>query len=404
MWTPRIASLWLRVFIRLRFATPAGFTLLLSVVSLAACGDAGSGTQFDAGFVVDASFPPPDVGDVKTDVAAFVDAISVVPTDSATDAAPTSDRPNTRPISCTARPTCDMAAPAPGPTLGWANGGGRGEAKHYGRDNFFKTTETQWAIARFAYGLLDSPLEGERVDIFVARNCGTWEMLGTATTTREGSHPTTELVEDKGGYVYFQIPAAQRLPIGRHRLHFVVRGDNTTTDAIIDVVAPTQKFVLSDVDGTLTDSEVANFLSILVGSPGTQPGAPEACTDLANRGYAILYLTARPINSTQGTRDWFRMRNFPIGVIHTTQSRLGALGSAATDYKREEIAAHLARFPNSIEWAFGNTDTDKAGYEMGGVPSRAAYFVDFDSGGYGRRIDDYRELLTTTIAAPLACE
>ena len=153
---------------------------------------------------------------------------------------------------------CDLVAPpAAKPTRPWKivpEDTVLGSPNHRGRDVFFAPDEPQWVLGKFAYGILDSDLQGEEVDIYVLRDCDdTWEPLGTATTTDGTKHETVEGVEDSGGRVYFRIPDDRKLGIGRHRVRMVVAGDGTTADQYIEVLPKGTPIFVSDVDGTLTE-------------------------------------------------------------------------------------------------------------------------------------------------------
>lgn len=280
-----------------------------------------------------------------------------------------------------------------------------GSPRHRGRDLYLRAGDPQWALAKFAYGALDDDLKDEDVDVYLLRGCATWERLGTATTTNDNEHATVEGVEDTGGWVYVSIPPASALGPGRHRLRFVVRGDHSTADQFIEVLPATARFAVSDVDGTLTDDENAAFTALLTGTqPDANPGAAEALWALARRGYRIFYLTARPEWLAAKTHEWLALRGFPPGNVHTTLSATGAVGAPAQTFKEAELAAHQARFPASVAYAFGNTDTDFGAFSAAGVSPSRAYSYLFDPGARGTRHDDYRTLVAGFGALPLVCE
>jgi hypothetical protein len=277
-----------------------------------------------------------------------------------------------------------------------------GAANHRGRDQLVVVGEPQWILGKFAYGLVDKDLKDEDVAIFVHRGCsGTWEALGTATTSKDGDHPAVLGVEDSGGRVYFEIPEARRLEVGRHRVRLVVKGDLTWTDLFLQVVEPTTALFVSDVDGTLTTSEFKEFEELLEGEvTEAHHAAPEALGLLARRGYLPVYLTARPEWLTERTREFLRERGFPPGVIHTTTSLTGALGGAAAAFKESELAA-LAGQGFVPRWAFGNKPSDGDAYAKAGIaPLSNRVFYRMNDVHGGRRIEDYAELLAELAATP----
>jgi hypothetical protein len=278
-------------------------------------------------------------------------------------------------------------------------------AYHRGRDQMVIDGDPQWVLGKFTYSLTDTDLDDEEVDIYVERGCaGTWEKLGTTRTTNAGAHSTVDGVEDDGGRVYFEIPKAKALGPGRHRVRMVVAGDHTSADTVIDVVGKDTPFFVSDVDGTLTDKESAEFPAMLTGTlPAPQPGAADALSALAAKGYRPLYLTARPEWLTGRTREFLAQNGFPPGVIRTTTGLTGANGEAARAFKAGELASLGARglVPS---YAFGNTASDADAYDAARInPVKNRILLKLDDPHGGRRIDAYSAFLPEATALPQTC-
>lgn len=340
----------------------------------------------------------PTPADAPADTA--VDVPSDAPSDAATDAA----------MACPPMPTCATPPPSFGATVAWRHLSTRvtvalGASQHRGRDLFLREGDPQWALAKFAYGLADTDLTDEDVDIWLLRDCTRWEMLGTATTTTDGAHTTVEGVADNGGRVYFPIPTERRLGVGWHRLLFVVRGDHTTAEQWINVLPAGARVVVSDVDGTLTESENAALLSLLTGPPpAANAGGAEMMQALVSRGYHVFYLTARPEWLAASTHTWLNLRGFPRGVVHTTLGLTGAVGTAAQTFKTDELRAFVTRFGAPPDFGFGNTDSDVGAYSGTMLPASGAYYYRFagDLRG-GTRVDDYNTLVSRFRALPAVC-
>jgi hypothetical protein len=276
---------------------------------------------------------------------------------------------------------------------------------HRGRDLFVNPGAPQTVLAHFAYGITDTFLEDEDVDIFVQRDCASgWESLGTATTTK-GSHPhaAVEGVSDNGGRVMFEIPEGRRLGPGRHRVRLVVQGDGSSTELFIDVVPPSTPIFVSDVDGTLTSSENIEYAALLVGvTAETHPGAPEALRALAAKGYRPMYLTARPEWLVGRTREFLDAHGFPPGIIHTTNWELGPIGNGgAAEFKTNELAM-LAGKGLVPTYGFGNMPTDSEAYRA--IPAAGnRIFYQIDGDFTGRRIESYQELVPQFTRAAAVC-
>jgi hypothetical protein len=313
---------------------------------------------------------------------------------------------------CPVAPACDAAPPDPGAEQAWNNSGSEllsnGGASHRGRDLFLAPTDPQWVLGKFAYGLLaaELALPGEAVDIYLDRDCaGSWVKLGSVPTSSAGANPTVEGVVDNGGRVYFQIPEADRLGVGRHRIHMVVMGDLTTADQIIEVIEPGTSVFVSDMDGTLTVSDTETWTSLITGGlPENWPSSPEALGILASKGLRPFYLTARPESLDAVSHEFLSGKAYPPGILHTTLQPLGATGAAATTYKTDELAALVAKGA-VVAWSFGNSDTDAQAYENTNIqPVEQRIYIGIESPpGGGRVIQGYDELLAELEALPPSC-
>lgn len=229
-------------------------------------------------------------------------------------------------------------------------------------------------------------------------------MLGTARTSNDDGGAAIDGVPDGPGRIRFQIPADKTLALGRHRLRLVVSGDHSATDLLLDVVAKRAPIVVSDVDGTLTSAEAAEYPALLTGSlPDAQPNAAKLLDVLASKGYRIVYLTARPEWLTHRTHEFLAAHGFPAGIVHTTTTMTGALGGAAVAFKSAELdmlGAHDLR----IAWAFGNQPSDNDAYEHAGIDPRdhRVFLGQADTHG-GRTVAAYSEILPTVSALPNVC-
>ncbi len=271
---------------------------------------------------------------------------------------------------------------------------------------FYNPGDPQWVMAKFSYGTLDDDIKGEFVDVYVLRDCGeSWEFLGTQTTTKDGEHGTVEGVDDTGGRIYFEIPPEKALGLGRHRVHLVVKGDLSTTELFINVVPVGAPVIVSDIDGTLTTYETEEFVALAAGSlPAMQKDAAKLFNIFASKGYTPFYMTARPEWLVARTRAFFEQYGFPAGIVHTTLTKSGALGSEAATYKTNELAM-LAGKGIAPKYAFGNTASDAAAYYNANIdPAEQRVFIQFDDKVHGgRRIEAYTELLAEAEALPAVC-
>lgn len=274
----------------------------------------------------------------------------------------------------------------------------KGGANHRARDVIARAGQDLTLHAKFTYKFLDKDMKGEKVDIYLVENCSKkFQKLGSVTTSYDDQNPTIENVRDSGGRIFpklSQLGIRGGLPIGRYQVFYVVPADNSYAESYIEVVAPNQKYVLSDIDGTLTSSELAAASHIINISPSAHPGAAEALGALAARGYKIFYLTARPEWLMPATRQWLKEKNFPKGAIHTTDSKIGAQGEAAIAFKKAQIALLKAQTGITPSYAFGNKQSDVDAFGESGIPAANSYYFDLKGDAKGGKIHkDYRKLV-----------
>ena len=99
--------------------------------------------------------------------------------------------------------------------------------------------------------------------------------------------------------------AALPLVQGANELIFTVdngRGALVSVHANLYLWSPHARIVVSDVDGTITRSDVLGHLFFLVGRDWTHAGVAELYTNIAANGYHMLYLTSRAIGQSDATK------------------------------------------------------------------------------------------------------
>jgi phosphoserine phosphatase len=173
----------------------------------------------------------------------------------------------------------------------------------------------------------------------------------------------------------------------------------------IEVVPAKMPLFVTDVDGTLTTSENAEFPALLTGNlPDAHPDAAAALRALASKGYRPFYVTARPEFLVQRTREFLDTNAFPPGLVHTTLTLTGATGAAAVTYKTDELAMIAARglVPS---WGIGNTASDADAYDNAKIqPLDHRLFFQFtDTVHGGKRIESYTDLIGPFSGLPGVC-
>ncbi|KAL8610643.1 hypothetical protein ACOMHN_047212 [Nucella lapillus] len=141
------------------------------------------------------------------------------------------------------------------------------------------------------------------------------------------------------------------------------------------------KIVISDIDGTITKSDVMGQILPLIGRDWSQSGVAQLFTRLSNNGYKLLYLSARAIGQARLTKELLRSirqgdRVLPDGpLLLNPTSLISAFHREVIVKNPEEFKIHCLKdianlFPASPFYAgFGNKVNDVIAYRTLQIPS-----------------------------------
>lgn len=224
----------------------------------------------------------------------------------------------------------------------------------------------------FSYGKTDKAMEGEKSSLYFD-NCGSNVKILDQTTGGDG-----------------QVAYNIRLPSvpGVFALHGALEGDGSSATAYAWVLPAGTHFAVSDIDGTLTtsDLEVIKQTASNVFDGGYTPEAYPGASDLtwaeATRGRIPVYLTGRPSMLKTPTSSWlFSTEGMAWGPVHVTDSTAQALPSTSGvgEFKRQFLANLVAQ-GYKLDIAFGNATTDIYAYAKVGIPVGATYIIGTHAG------------------------
>jgi hypothetical protein len=236
---------------------------------------------------------------------------------------------------------------------------------------------------KLAYTAADKDVGDEDVHVFACFPDG-WRAIGRARTDREGRFE-------------LGLAGAHRLPVGMRDLYAHVPGDGGGVRFLAYVAPRGAAAIVSDIDGTLTESEEAILNTVLFGDDvGYQPHAPAALAAAA-RGWPIIYVTARGDQYTEVTRRWLAVHGFPRGPLRLARSVMVPAGGKSVAFKTDVFRA--LRIP--IAAGIGNRASDITSYTNAGLPPgriliNLPEFADEVAAalaaGKATGFDDYREL------------
>jgi phosphatidate phosphatase PAH1 len=124
----------------------------------------------------------------------------------------------------------------------------------------------------------------------------------------------------------------------------------------------TTSVVVFDIDGTLTADEL---------SQAAQPGAAAAVQRYIDKGYTVVYVTARWSLLESSTRSWLASNGFPErplfmapGLLFTEDQRV--------DFKTDALAG-IEDSMEEVLYAYGDSSSDFEAYANAGVARSNVY-------------------------------
>lgn len=149
------------------------------------------------------------------------------------------------------------------------------------------------------------------------------------------------------------------------------------------------RIVISDVDGTITKSDVLGQFMPLVGIDWSQTGVAHLFTAIKENGYQLLFLSARAISQAYHTRQFlFNLKQdgkaLPEGPVVISPDGLfpslyrEVIRRAPHEFKISCLEAIRALFPsdcNPFYAGFGNRDTDEFSYLKVGIPKGKIFII-----------------------------
>jgi hypothetical protein len=208
-------------------------------------------------------------------------------------------------------------------------------------------------------GLTGTALASEWVSLWGYDGEG-WSELGRTQTN------------EMGAYTFMGVePGPNRF----QPFYAVLEGDGSCTAHLNFLLPADAQVVVTDIDGTLTIDDQELFTQISDGSyvPIENGSAAAMMRAWAQKGYTIVYLTARPHAFRTETRVWLEDLDYPVGPVISANSLV--FDESARQYKR----AWVNRIRNDFGWdvvaAYGNATSDIDAYEDAGIPKNITFIV-----------------------------
>ena len=91
---------------------------------------------------------------------------------------------------------------------------------------------------------------------------------------------------------------------GGNLARYYVPGLSIEVRFIIYLYGQNQRLVVSDIDGTITTSNVRGFIFPQLGIDADHTDVVRLLDSIGDRGYTVMYLTARSMGLDQDTREY----------------------------------------------------------------------------------------------------
>ena len=143
------------------------------------------------------------------------------------------------------------------------------------------------------------------------------------------------------------------------------------------------RVIVTDIDGTMTLSDEELFQQIGDGSysPAQNASASTLMNLWAEKGYVIVYLTARPHVFRAETRSWLDDQGFPARPVISANSLV--FDESARNYERTWVNWMINDFGWSVTAAYGNATSDIDAYEDAGVDKNVTFIIGENAGQGG---------------------
>lgn len=199
--------------------------------------------------------------------------------------------------------------------------------------------------------------------------------------------------ESKKKYYYRSLrPSSEQLKLfnlkkGVNKMVFVV--DNRYLECNLFLWERNDKIVVTDIDGTITKSDVLGHIFTALGKDWAQPGVTSLFQNIKANGYRVMYLTARSIGTNARTKKFLANLvqdniRLPLGPVMLSPDRLLHALSREVITKNphifkisclSDIQKLFPKDSDPIYAGFGNQLSDIRSYKEIGIPPSRIFTI-----------------------------
>lgn len=196
-----------------------------------------------------------------------------------------------------------------------------------------------------------------------------------------------------------------KLNPGKNDVIFKISGQPVQLTGNIYLWDVTDKIIVTDIDGTITKSDILGHIYNFVGKDWTHNGVAELFSQIVKNNYKIIYLTARALGQSNITRNYIHAVDqdsftLPDGpIILSPDGIFGALYREVIAKKPEDFKIHCLQSIkelfgdiNPFFAGFGNKVSDAYTYKVLGIPNNRIYTINSE----GKLLAEYTQSLVGT--------
>lgn len=185
---------------------------------------------------------------------------------------------------------------------------------------------------------------------------------------------------------------AMQLQYGENEVVFTVVDEQPcTAGASVFLWDDSDRLIISDVDGTITKSDLLGHAYALVGrgERWIHPGICGLYSKIEKNGYRFVYLTARSMHQARGTNSFLRslaqnrillprgpLLCCPTSVFSAIKQEMVRQSHLFKIRCLKDLRASFSAEAKPFFAAFGNRTSDFVAYVEAGVPARRIYLLD----------------------------
>ena len=172
---------------------------------------------------------------------------------------------------------------------------------------------------------------------------------------------------------------------GKNEIEFKL--EEKVLRAEVHLLACNDRILVSDVDGTLTKSDIGGLVSNVTGRDYLHEGYGKLVEKISANGYKIIFLTMRSLPLYEFSKAYIKEYVHVQGALITEPEEFLPAVKKEILKKTSNIKANLMRniqemFPENVRpfvGGLGNRENDGIAYLHAGIPLESIFIVDKES-------------------------